>query len=449
MSKLTKRSELGRVTSGGRLSLPIAETPVRPVVYVGMSADLIHAGHLNIIKVARSYGEVVVGLLTDHAIASYKRLPTLNFENRRQIIDNVKGVSRVVPQETLDYTANLRALKPSYVVHGDDWRSGVQAETRQQVIDTLAEWGGELIEPNYTEGISSTMLIQREREIGTTPAQRLGRLRRLLDAKSCLKFMEAHNGISALIVEKLRLDDNGASREFDGLWLSSLTDSAAKGSFGGGSVDRTSRAQTINQILEVTTKPVIYEADCGGEPEHFASLVRSLERHGVSAAVLDDRRHSDSDRLETIEEMQIKISTAKRAQVTEEFMVIARLESFATGAGLRDALQRAEAYIAAGADALVVHSLRSDLQEITEFCTWAKELPESVPIFTAPQTCAEASEERLSEVGIRGIAYADHLLRSAYPAMLRTAESILKSGHAAEIESEILPVNELLDIIDG
>ena len=419
----------------------------RPLVYVGMSADLIHAGHLNLIKAARSYGDVVIGLLTDRAIASYKRLPCLDFENRRMVLENLKGVWKVVPQETLDYSENLRALKPKYVVHGDDWKVGVQAETRRRVIAVLAEWGGELIEPRYTQGISSTLLNQRQREIGTTPEQRMGRLRRLLDAKGCVKLMEAHNGISALIVENLRIDGDRGGQEFDGIWMSSLTDAAAKGSFGDGLIDRTSRAQTIHQILEVTTKPVVYDADSGGEAEHFARLVRTLERQGVSAAVIEERRVKGSDLLEPADLLAEKIRAAKRAQVTGEFMVIARLKSLVVGSGLRDALARAEAYMAAGADGLLVDSVCGDLNEVAEFCSWFKELPDQVPLFAVPTTFSGVTDGELEAIGIAGVAYVDQLLRSAYPAMLQTAEAILTRGRASE--AEILPVEDLLDLFKG
>ena len=414
-----------------------------------MSADLIHAGHLNVISVARSYGDVVVGLLTDRAIASYKRLPCLDFENRRMVVENLKGVWKVIPQETLDYSENLRALRPQYVVHGDDWKVGVQAETRQRVIDLLAEWGGELIEPEYTAGISSTELNRRKRGIGTTPGQRLGRLRRLLDAKACVRFMEAHNGISASIVENLRVPGDRGEVEFDGIWLNSLTDAAAKGSIGDGFVDRTSRAQTINQILEVTTKPVIYDADCGGEAEHFAKLVRSLERLGVSAAVVDDRQRAGPAALESSEVMGQKIRTAKRALVTDEFMVIARLESLAVGAGVRDALERAQNYIAAGADALVVPSACADLSEVEEFCAWSRELPLQVPLFAVPTTLSGISVGDLVASGISAVAYANHLLRSAYPAMLRTAEAILSDERVAQAEAGMLSVDDLVGLFRG
>jgi len=138
-------------------------------VYVGMSADIIHPGHLNIIKEAAKLGSLTLGLLTDKAIASYKRLPYLDYEHRKSVVENIKGVDGVIPQETLDYRPNLKKIRPDFVVHGDDWKEGVQSEVRQQVIDTLSEWGGKLVEVPYTKGISSTMLNKAVKEVGTTP----------------------------------------------------------------------------------------------------------------------------------------------------------------------------------------------------------------------------------------------------------------------------------------
>jgi phosphoenolpyruvate phosphomutase len=258
-------------------------------VYVAMSADLIHPGHLNILAEARKLGEVTIGLLTDSAIASYKRLPYLSYEQRKVVVENLVGVRRVVPQHTLDYVPNLCKLKPDYVVHGDDWRTGVQWETRQRVIDTLKEWGGTLVEPSYTPGISSTLLNQAVREAGTTPELRMKRLRRLLEAKPLVRILEAHNGLSALIGENAHISDGHVRQEFDGLWLSSLTDSTAKGKPDNESVDLTSRLHTINDILDVTTKPIIYDGDTGGIEEHFVSMVRTLERYGVSALIIEDK----------------------------------------------------------------------------------------------------------------------------------------------------------------
>ena len=258
-------------------------------VYLGMSADLIHPGHLNIISKARQLGELTVGLLTDKAIASYKRLPFMDFEQRRQIVENLKGVDKVVAQETLDYIPNLKKYKPDFVVHGDDWREGVQSKVRNDVILTLKNWGGKLVEVPYTKGISSTKLNKALKEIGTTPDIRRGKLRRLLNAKPLLRFMESHNGLTSLIVENIKSTTNKGQKEFDGMWGSSLTESTAKGKPDIEAVDVTSRMQTLNDIMEVTTKPMIYDADTGGKIEHFKFTVRTLERLGVSAAIIEDK----------------------------------------------------------------------------------------------------------------------------------------------------------------
>ena len=301
-----------------------------------MSADLVHPGHLNIIREARKYGEVIVGLLTDEAIASYKRLPYLTFEQRKVVVENLVGVKKVISQETLDYVPNLTKLKPDYVVHGDDWRTGTQREVRTRVIETLEQWGGKLIEPKYTHGISSTMLNEAIREVGTTPQIRMKRLRRLLNVKKIVRIIEAHSGLSGLIAEKAKVMMDETLREFDGMWLSSLTDSTAKGKPDIECVDLTSRINTVNDILEVTTKPIIYDGDTGGIPENFVFMVRTLERLGVSAVIIEDKTGLKRNSLfgervgqvqDSIENVSLKISVGKRAQITDDFMIIARIES--------------------------------------------------------------------------------------------------------------------------
>ena len=425
-------------------------------VYVGMSADLIHPGHINIIDIARAYGEVTVGLLTDEAIASYKRLPSLSFEHRKKIVENLKGVSHVVAQETLDYVSNLEQLKPDYVVHGDDWRSGPQKETRDRVIKTLGLWGGELIEPKYTEGLSSTALNKAVQEIGTTPGARLGRLRRLIAANPIVRVMEAHNGLSGLIVEHSSYEHGGQVTEFDAIWLSSLTDSTAKGRPDIEYVDRTSRAQTINEILDVTTKPIIYDADTGGLTEHFTKTVCSLERVGVSAVIIEDKQGLKQNSLYGTERNQElipkevmcqKIHAGKQAQVTEDFMIIARLESLIAKQGLADALDRAQAYIEAGADAIMIHSCESELTEIKEFCKAYQDLVGKVPLVAVPTTYNQVYESELTEIGFSVVIYANHLLRSAYPAMLKTAESILKHGRSKEADADCISTKDILGLI--
>jgi phosphoenolpyruvate mutase len=431
-------------------------TPPNKTVYVGMSADLIHPGHINIIDIARAYGEVTVGLLTDEAIASYKRLPSLSFEHRKKIVENLKGVSHVVAQETLDYVSNLEQLKPDYVVHGDDWRSGPQKETRDRVIKTLGLWGGELIEPKYTEGLSSTALNKAVQEIGTTPGARLGRLRRLIAAKPIVRVMEAHNGLSGLIVEHSSYEHGGQVVEFDAIWLSSLTDSTAKGRPDIEYVDRTSRAQTINEILDVTTKPIIYDADTGGLTEHFTKTVCSLERVGVSAVIIEDKQGLKQNSLYGTERnqelipkelMSQKIHAGKQAQVTEDFMIIARLESLIAKQGLADALDRAQAYIEAGADAIMIHSCESELTEINEFCKAYQDLVGKVPLVAVPTTYNQVYEGELTEMGFSVVIYANHLLRSAYPAMLKTAESILKHGRSKEADADCISTKDILGLI--
>ena len=427
-------------------------------VYVAMSADIIHPGHLNIIKEASKLGDVTVGVLTDAAIASYKRLPYMNYEQRAAVVAALKGVKEVIPQEQLDYIPNLRKLKPDYVVHGTDWREGVQAKTRQGVIDTLAEWGGQLVEPEYTPGISSTQLNKAIREVGTTPDIRRARLRRLLNAKSIVRILEAHSGLTGLIVENAFVRKNNRKLEFDGMWLSSLTDSTLKGKPDNESVDVTSRLRTVNDILEITTKPILYDGDSGGLPEHFAFLVRSLERLGVSAVVIEDKiglkQNSLLDvenvqRQAAVEEFCRKIHEGKAAQITEDFMVIARCESLITGAGEDDALTRCRAYLAAGSDGILIHSKAKTPDEVFSFAKrFRSEVSADKPLIVVPSTYAQVTEEELAAAGINIVIYANHLLRAAYPAMRACAERILESGRAKEASDELcMPIKDIVSLI--
>ncbi len=425
-------------------------------VYVAMSADLIHPGHLNIIHTAVQYGEVTVGVLTDTAIASYKRLPYMDFEQRKDIVANLKGVSNVIPQETLDYVPNLKKLKPDYVVHGDDWKEGVQKETRQRVIDTLKEWGGELIEPHYTPGISSTKLNNALKEIGTTPDIRLRKLRRLLNAKPVVRVMEAHSGLTGLIVEKTKVVKDGRTNEFDAMWLSSLTDSTNKGKPDIECVDLTSRQQTVNDILEVTTKPIIYDGDSGGIPEHFVFTVKSLERLGVSAIIIEDKtglkqnslfESDDLQKQDSIENICYKIKVGKDAQVTDDFMIIARIESLNLGRGVDDALERAKAYIEAGADGIMIHSKEKEPVNMFAFCDQYKKLEIRVPLVAVPSMYSHITETELQEKGISIVIYANQLLRSAYPMMMKTAETILQNERALEADADCMPIKEIISLI--
>ncbi|MCX6794951.1 MAG: phosphoenolpyruvate mutase [Candidatus Falkowbacteria bacterium] len=428
------------------------------IVYVGMSADLIHPGHLNVINHARSLGDVIVGLLTDKAIASYKRLPFLTYEQRKVIMENLKGVIEVIPQDTLDYVPNLRKIKPDYVVHGDDWKEGTQKETRQRVIEALKEWGGELVELPYTKGISSTMLHEKIHEIGTTPEIRMKRLKRLLEVKPILRIMEAHNGLTGLIVDNLKIKDEKGIKEFDGMWLSSLTDSTAKGKPDIECVDLTSRLSTVNDIMEVTTKPIIFDGDTGGIPEHFVFGVKTMERMGVSAVIIEDKIGLKKNSLfgtdveqtqDSIDSFCHKISVGKKAQVTDDFMIIARIESLILKKGMADALKRAEAYIAAGADGIMIHSREKDPTEVLEFCREYKKFKKIVPLVAVPSSYNQIYEKELMEAGVNIVIYANHLLRSAYPAMVNTAKSILLNERAHECESACMSIKEILTLIPG
>jgi phosphoenolpyruvate phosphomutase len=425
-------------------------------VYVGMSVDLIHHGHINIINEAAKYGDVTIGLLTDKAIASYKRLPYLDFENRKIIIENIKGVSHVIPQEELNYVPNLIKLKPDYVVHGDDWKTGIQKKTREQVIECLEKWGGQLIEIPYTKNISSTKLNEKLKEIGTTPEIRMKQLKRLLVSKPLIRIIEAHNGLTGLLVENTSVTVNEIKKEFDGIWISSLTDSTSKGKPDIECVDLTSRLNTINDILEVTTKPIIFDGDTGDIPEHFVYTVKTLERLGVSAVIIEDKTGLKKNslfgtdvvqHLDTIENFCHKITAGKNAQVTEHFMIIARIESLILKQGIPDALKRAQAYINAGADGIMIHSKEKTPDEVLSFCKEYNKFEIRKPLVVVPTTYNTIAEQELHSAGVSIVIYANHLLRSAYPAMLETAKSILEFGRSYEIENKLVPISEIINLI--
>lgn len=427
-------------------------------VYVGMSADLIHPGHLNIIKEAEKLGRVTVGLLTDKAIASYKRLPYMTYEQRKTVIENIKGVYDVIAQETLDYVPNLEKLRPDFVVHGDDWKTGIQKETRAKVIEALGKWGGKLVEVKYTDGLSSTSFNKSLKEIGTTPDVRMKRFRRLLEVKPIVKLMEAHNGLTGLIVENLEVKSGNKTKEFDGMWLSSLTDSTAKGKPDTEAVDLTSRMQTLNDILEITTKPVVYDGDTGGKPEHFIFTVKTLERLGVSAVVIEDKVGLKKNSLfgtdveqeqDSAENFCYKISEGKKSQITNDFMIIARIESLILNKGTDDAIKRSELYINAGADGILIHSKDKKPDEILEFCERFKKFERKVPLVVVPSTYNTIYEKELTEAGVNVVIYANHLLRSAYPAMKETAKLILENERSYEADSKMMPINEILTLIPG
>lgn len=431
---------------------------VRKKVYVAMSADIIHHGHLNVIEKARQYGDVIIGLHTDDVITEYWRTPILSYSERKKIVENIKGVVEVIPQETLDQVPNLLKIKPEYVVHGDDWKEGIQLRLRNRVIEILKEWNGQLIEVAYTEGVSISKIEKALSELGTTPDVRMRRLRKAISNKGVVRILEAHNGLTGLIVEKTKVENDGKIKEFDGLWVSSLCDSTAKGKPDIELVDLTSRLSTINDILEVTTKPIILDGDTGGLVEHFVYTVKSVERLGVSAIIIEDKVGLKKNSLfgtdaiqtqDTIENFCHKIREGRAARVTNEFMIIARIESLIAGAGMADALSRAKAYSEAGADGIMIHSKDKTGMDIKEFCFEYRKFNSSTPIVIVPSTYNHITETEFQEWGANIVIYANHLIRSAYPAMLKTAESILMNGRSTEADQYCMPIKDILELIPG
>ena len=427
-------------------------------VYVAMSADLMHPGHINIIREASKLGNVVVGLLTDQAIASYKRLPFLSYEKRRIVVENIQSVVRVVPQETLSYKSNLMDLRPDYVVHGDDWREGVQSKIREEVIQTIKQWNGELVEISYTQGISSTQLNRSLKEIGTTPDIRLHRLRRLINAKPLVRVLEVHNGLTGLIAENMKVSVGDIQTEFDAMWSSSLTDSTSRGKPDIEAVDLTARLGSVNDIFEVTTKPMIYDGDTGGRPEHLPFTVRSLERLGVSALVIEDKIGLKKNSLlgldvpqtqDSMEGFSQKLQAGKNAQITDAFMIIARIESLILKEGMEQALKRANAYLEAGADVIMIHSRHKEPTEIYEFCKHYSKFQNRAPLMVVPSSFNRTYEKDLADAGVNIVVYANHMLRSAYPSMVKVAKSILENGRSYDCKDDCISIKEILELIPG
>jgi len=428
-------------------------------VYLGMIADIMHPGLINIINEGAKYGDVIIGLFTDKAIAQHKRLPYLTYEQRKNVVENIKGVSQVVPQEEWSYTPNLRLLKPNFMIHGDDWQTGPDQELREEAISVMKEWGGEVIEIPYTKGIESSSLDKEIKKIGTTPDIRLKSLRRLIEAKKVVRILEVHDGLSGLICENLEIKNGLYTESFDGMWSSSLTDSTSKGKPDIEAVDLTTRMQDLTNILECTTKPIIYDGDTGGKLEHFVFTVRTLERNGISAVIIEDKVGLKKNSLfgtdaiqtqDTIENFCQKIRAGKNAQVTKDFMIFARCESLIAGKSVDDALERCCAYVEqGGADGIMIHSKEKTGEDIRQFCQRFHELHPYVPIVAVPTTYNHLREEELAEWGIKVVIYANHMLRAAYPAMVNVATSILEHHRSFEANDLCMPIKQILELIPG
>ena len=428
------------------------------IVYAGLAADILHEGHINILKQANKLGDVVVGLLTDKAIASYKQLPLLNYNQRQSVLKNIKFVKKVIPQKTLDYRPNLIKLKPHFVIHGNDWKKGIQKKTRSQVIKTIKKWNGKLVEPSYTKNISSSSIKNKILEFSNIHQNRVSRLKRLLLSKDIVRILESHNSLTGLLIENLKISKNHFDLQFDGMWSSSLTDSATKGKPDNSSVDFSSRISSLNEMMDVTTKPLIFDADNGGQIEHLQFLIRSLERAGVSAIIIEDKVglkknslfiNQTGARQDSANSFAKKIKKICKSRNSKDFLVVARVESFILGKGLSDALRRAEVYSKAGADAILIHSKEKTPKEIFLFAKRFKKSKFYIPLISVPSTYSKVHEKELIKNGFKVVIYANHLLRAAYPAMEFVAKKILQNGRSYEIENKIIPIKKIINLINN
>ena len=427
-------------------------------VYMCFSTDLIHGGHIEIIRKARRLGRLIVGVLSDEAVASYKRFPLVPCAERMKLFENIAGVSRVVEQRTLSYRENLEAYRPDIVVHGDDWCAGFQKPVRDEVLSLLNTYGGKLVEFPYSAAEEYQEIQKRQRADLAMPDLRRGRLKRLLAIKGLVTVMEAHDGLTGLIVEDTVVHENGGARQFDAMWLSSLCDSTARGKPDIELVDMTSRFRTLDDIMEVTTKPVIFDGDTGGLTEHFVYTVRSLERMGVSMVIIEDKTGLKKNSLfgteveqtqAPIDEFCRKIRAGKNALRTKDFMICARIESLILEKGMEDALARARAFVAAGADAVMIHSRKKDPAEIFEFLERFRGEDPATPVVLVPTSFNTVKEEEWKARGANIIIYANQLMRAAVPAVRRAAVSILENHRAEECDADLMPFKEIIRLIPG
>lgn len=426
-------------------------------VYTCFCTDIIHEGHLNIIEQAKKLGSVTIGALSDKALIRYNKFPTISQEERIRLYTSLDGVDRVVVQDSMVYEDVISSLKPDYVLHGDNWRNGPEAAIRANVLRLLEEYGGELIEIPYTRNENVKKIDSQLKEKLAMPEYRRKRLRQLIDMCPVVKTIEAHSGLTGLIAEKTVVENNGHLDQFDAMWVSSLCDSTAKGKPDIELVDMSSRLRTIDDIMEVTTKPIILDGDTGGLTEHFIYNVRTLERMGVSAVIIEDKTGLKKNSLfgteveqtqDSIENFCEKIKAGKRVQLTDDFMIIARIESLILERGMEDALTRAFAYVDAGVDGIMIHSRRKEPDEIFEFCDRFREKVKDIPIVVVPTSYNQVTEDELSAHGVNIVIYANQLTRSAFPAMQQTAEDILRNHRAKEVDDRLMSIKHIITLID-
>ena len=424
-------------------------------VYVPLAIDILHSGHLNIIKIAKKYGKVVIGLLSDSAVAEYKAIPSLEYNERYKIVKSLKDVNQIIKQDTWDYSYVLNTLKPDYFIHGDDWKRGIQKKTRKKVISILKKNKGKLIEVPYTKNISSSS-IKSDLITHLTPTSRISILKRLIENKTVVRVLESHSPLSGLIAENTKIEKGKKIQQFDAMWSSSLTDSSVKGKPDNQSLDFSSRFSGLGEILDVTTKPLIFDADNGGRLEHLPFAIRTLERLGVSAIMIEDKIGLKKNSLfadqsgakqDSIKDFCQKIDSIKKNRSSQDFLIGARIESFILGKGLNDALNRAKAYSKAGADIILIHSKENNPKEIFSFSKIFKKNKYYKPLVAVPSTYSKTTEEMLVKNGFKIVIYANHMLRAAYPAMQNAAETILKNKRSFELEKKISSVKEVINLI--
>lgn len=425
-------------------------------VYMCFSTDIIHSGHIAIIQKAAQLGRVTVGVLSDEAVANFKRFPLIPYAERKALIENIRGVAEVVEQKQLSYVENLRALKPDYVVHGDDWKEGFQKAIRDEVIGVLVEYGGRLVEYPYAKGDKYQDIEKNYRARLAMPDLRRGQLKKAIALKGCVIALEAHSGITGLIAEQTKVYQDGKTYQFDAMWVSSLCDSTAKGKPDIELVDMTSRFRTIDDIMEVTTKPIIFDGDTGGLTEHFVYTVQSLERMGVSMVIIEDKTGLKKNSLfgteveqtqDTIQRFCEKIRAGKAAQKTKDFMICARIESLILERGMEDALERAFDYVQAGADAIMIHSRKKDPTEIFEFVERFRAQNKGTPIVVVPTSFNTVTEQEFKDKGVNVVIYANQLTRSGFPAMQKTAQTILNNHRAKEADDMCMSIKDIITLI--
>lgn len=427
------------------------------IVYSCFTTDVIHEGHLNIIREAKKYGEVIVGVLSDEAMIKYNQFPTLSFEERKELVQALPDVSRVVTQQDVMYDEIIQTYRPDYIIHGDNWKHGPLKAIRDNVEKLLSKYGGQIIDVPYTYNENVRHIDDKIKEKLAMPEFRRKRLKQLLQIRPIVKALEVHSGLTGLIVEKTIVEHEGELDQFDAMWISSLCDSTAKGKPDIELVDMTSRFRTIDDVMEVTTKPIIFDGDTGGQIEHFVYTVRSLERMGVSAIIIEDKIGLKKNSLfgtdvpqtqDSIEHFSEKIRAGKKTQLTDDFMIIARIESLILEQGMEDALLRARAFVKAGADAIMIHSRKKDPAEIIEFCDNFRKEDKQTPLVVVPSSYNTITEEELSSHGVNIVIYANQLTRSAFPAMEQTAKDILRYHRAKEVDDRLMPINDILTLID-